>query len=100
MDAEKLAAIAGLVLSLAFAYVPGLKDWFEGLPKPQWKAAFMAVLTIVAAGVIFGLGCAKWFNVPVTCDQTGIEQLVNAVVAALIGMASGYVTLVRPFKRS
>ena len=99
MNAEQLAAVSGIVLSLIFAYIPGIKDIFDKLPKPEYKAAVMAVLTILVGAGLFGLGCAKWFNVPLTCDQAGVEQLVNSIVGVLIGMAGGYVTLVRPFKK-
>ncbi len=32
MTVEQLGAIAGVILSLLFSYVPGLSDWFSALP--------------------------------------------------------------------
>lgn len=89
MDANLLAGIAGVVLSLVFAYVPGIEGWFNGLSGTVKRLINLGALVLVAAAV-FGLGCAKWFNVPVTCDQAGIEGLVKAFVAAAIANQGAY----------
>jgi len=89
MDANWLAGIAGVVLSLVFAYVPGVQDWFSGLDGTLKRLINLGALVLVAAGA-YGLGCAGWFDVPVTCDQAGLEALIAAFVAAAIGNQGTY----------
>ena len=43
---EFLAAVAGVVLSLAFSYVPGLRDWYEALAG-EFKRLIMAGVLLV-----------------------------------------------------
>jgi hypothetical protein len=98
MNADQLSALVGTLSSLLFGYVPYVSDWFEGLGDPKKKAGFMALLMLVVAASVFGLGCIHWFGITVPCDATGVQQLITAYVSALGGMGMGYVTLVRPFK--
>jgi hypothetical protein len=89
MNAEQLASIAGVVLSLAFSYVPGVKGWFEELAKGQ-KQALMGGLLIVVAGASFGLSCAGVVDVGVACTQTGAIGLVEVLVSALVANQGTY----------
>jgi hypothetical protein len=99
MTSDKLAALVGLIISLLFAYLPGLKSWFEKQGS-EFKAGLTAAITVIAALAIYGLSCANWFpELGVTCTKAGLQQLVSVVIGALVGMAGGYVTLVRPFKQ-
>ena len=98
MTSDKLATLVGVLISLLFAYLPGLKTWFEK-QAPQAKAGLTAVVTILAAVVIYGLGCANWFpELGVIFTKAGFQQFVTVVIGALIGLAGAYTTLVRPFK--
>ena len=99
MTSDKLAALVGVLIALLFAYLPGLKTWFEKQGS-EVKAGLTAAVTVIAAVAIYGLSCANWFpELGVTCTKVGVQQLVSVVIGALIGMAGGYVTLVRPFKQ-
>src|SRR5574338_1169199 len=89
MAPETLSAIVGSVLSLAFAYIPGLSDKYEAL-DPTQKRLVMLVVLVVAAVVIFGLGCANWFNLGVTCDKAGAEQLLAIFLRALAANQATY----------
>ena len=95
MTAEQLAAYAGIVLSLALFYIPGLSTWYEA-QTAQAKAGLMAFLLIGVAAAVYGLSCAGWYAL-VSCDAEGIKQLVNVFIAALIANQSTYL-LVRSFK--
>lgn len=98
MTPEQLGAYAGIVLSLAMFYIPGLSDWYNGL-TPQKQAGIMALLLLAVAAGIFGLSCANWYNA-VSCDVEGVKQLVNVFLAALIANQSTYLIAVRPVKKS
>jgi hypothetical protein len=78
---DLLAAIAGVVLSLAFSYIPGLNVKFAAL-NDTWKRLIMLFLLLVVAGVIYGLGCADIIQPGLTCDKAGLTQLVWMFVLA------------------
>jgi len=88
MTADQLSAIAGIVLSLVFSYVPGISDWFEALEK-KYKQALMGVLLIVVAGTIFGLSCGGVVDV-VVCDKAGALGLVVVLIEALVANQAIY----------
>lgn len=88
MSSEQLSAIAGLILSLVFSYVPGISDWYGSLESTQ-KRFVMAVLLLAVAGGIFGLSCGNVLTT-VTCDKAGVMGLINALVAALVANQATY----------
>jgi hypothetical protein len=98
MTSDKLAALVGVLISLLFAYLPGVKTWIEK-QSSELKGGLTAGLTILAGIAIYGLSCAGWFmDLGVICSKAGLQQLVTTIIGALVGLAGTYVTLVRPFK--
>ena len=90
MDAKMLSAVAGIVLSLAFSFGPGLKNWYEKLEGAK-KSLLMAGLLLLVAGGSFGLSCIPsspyhFFS----CDIKGFWGLVDVFVAALVANQSTY----------
>lgn len=81
MSADQLSAAAGIVLSLAFSYGPGLKGKFNQL-DPTQKRLVMAALLLVVAFAAFAAGCRGLLSI--TCDQPGAIGLLSAFVAALV----------------
>ncbi len=81
MSAEQLSAVAGVVLSLAFSYIPGLQGVFDPL-TPTEKRLVMASLLIIVAIAAFLAGCRGLLAI--TCDQPGVLGLVTSLVAALV----------------
>jgi hypothetical protein len=98
MNAEQLAQYAGVVLSLAVAYIPKLAEWYASKDSPA-KARIMGGLLIVTALGIFGLGCASVVVVGVTCDKAGALQLVQILIAALIANQATFLLMVKPFRK-
>jgi uncharacterized protein YacL len=82
MNADQLSAVAGIVLSLAFSYLPGVSDWFARLDSTV-KRLIMAALLAVVAGAVYGLSCADVLTT-ITCNKPGALGLLNALIAALI----------------
>lgn len=68
MSSDKLSALAGVVLSLAFSYIPGLKTWFGGLSSTGKRLVMLAVL----------------------CEQRGAMEIAWAFVAALVANQATY----------
>jgi predicted transporter len=102
MTAELLAAIVMSVYALIFAYIPGVKTWYEA-KSSEAKAGFMAISLIVITIAIFALTClglAASLNITATCDQKGAIELIKILVAALVANQSTYLLLVKPFKKA
>ncbi len=94
MTIEQLAAVAGVVLSLAFSYVPGLNAKFDAQP-PTIKRLVMAALLLVVALGAFGLSCAQIIS-DVACTQAGAIGLVQVFIAALVANQGAFLLSPRP----
>ena len=93
MTPEILAAVAGILLSLAFSYVPGLRTRFAELAT-EVQQLVMLVLLVVVAGASYGLACAGFltdlFGVALTCDKAGLLGLVRALIFAIMANQGVY----------
>jgi len=88
MTSEQLAAIAGVILSLSFSYIPKLSDWFHAL-EPTMKRLIMAGLLLAVAAGAYGLSCGAVITA-VTCDKSGAMGLVMAFIAALVANQAAF----------
>jgi hypothetical protein len=88
MTATVLASIAGVVLSLAFNYIPGLNTKFAALSTEIKRLIMLGILVLVAAGA-YGLSCAGWWPT-VTCDEAGIKTLLEALFFAAVANQTTY----------
>ena len=88
MEANLLASVSGVVLSLAFSYIPGLKGWFDGI-KPDYKRLVMLGALLLTAAGTYGLACIGRFS-GISCDMDGIWQLIEAFVFAAVANQSAY----------
>jgi len=94
MTETALASIAGVLLSLAFSYIPGLDGWFAALDANKKRLVMLASLFVAALGV-FGLSCAS-LVVYVSCTQTGAWTLVTLLFSAIVANQAAY--LLTPVK--
>lgn len=94
MDENIVAGIAGLVLSLAFGYVPGLRPWYEALDSVR-KAQVMGALLVLAALLIYGGACYTPWQA-VVCAEEGFWALVKLLGLALFANQSTYLLAVKP----
>jgi hypothetical protein len=88
MTVEQLGAIAGVILSLLFSYVPGLSDKFNALDPTKKRLIMAGMLLLVAIGAL-GLSCANIVST-VECTQAGLVELVNVYIAALVASQAAY----------
>ncbi len=85
-----LASIAGILLSLAFAYIPGLSDWYAN-QTAQIKSLVMLLALIGAAFGAYAASCWQLFDIPgLTCTEGGARVLVSAFIGALAANQSAY----------
>jgi uncharacterized membrane protein YeaQ/YmgE (transglycosylase-associated protein family) len=89
MTPDQLSAAAGITLSLALAYVPGLREVWEPLDGTRKRAVLGLMLIAVAAGSV-GASCAGWIDTA-ACDRTGVMAAGSALISALIGSQAAYV---------
>jgi len=88
MSETTLASLAGIVLSLAFSYVPGLRDKYALLSADYKRLVMIAALLIVSAG-IFAAGCAG-YAAKVTCDMAGAQVMLTYFVSAAVANQGTY----------
>jgi len=96
MSASELSALAGVLLSLAFSYLPGISDGYDKLPSTH-KRLVMAVLLLVVSIGAYGLSCANVIN-NVSCTQPGAIALVDAFIAALVANQAMFLLSPQPQK--
>jgi len=87
MSPEILAAVASIVLSLAFSYVPTLRTWYAEKAK-EFQQLVMLGLLFLVAGAAYGLACAgvlnDLFGASLTCDKPGALGLVRSLIFAIV----------------
>lgn len=88
LEDGSLPAIAGVLLSLGFTYIPGMSDWYEKLTAQQ-KSLLMLGLLLLACVVILGASCLGYSN-EVACAQEDVKKLFLSFVTALVANQSTY----------
>ena len=87
MSPEILAAVASIVLSLAFSYIPTLRTWYAEKAKEFQQLVMLGLLVLVAAAS-YGLACAgvlaDLFGATLTCDKPGMIGLIRALIFAVV----------------
>lgn len=91
MTVELISALAGILISLAFEFIPGVEGWYNGLPK-QYKRLFMVGALALVVGGAFGLSCANLLAL-FPCTGAGAWLAVQAFVAALVANQSVHLVL-------
>ncbi len=88
MTGEQLSAIAGVLLSLIFSYIPQLRQRFNALDGDH-KRLVMAASLVVTATAIFALSCLSVVDT-VSCDRKGAFGLISNIIAALVANQAAY----------
>jgi hypothetical protein len=98
MTSDQLSAGAGIVLSLACSYIPGLREWFAGQDSDRKRLLMLVALLVVTFGA-FLLTCAGVLGgTAVQCSQKSAIDLFWAFVAALIANQAAF--LISPGRKS
>lgn len=85
---EFLGIASGALLSVAFSYIPGARDWFDKLTGVQKRLTLFSALLVVSV-VIFALGCMRG-AFELTCDGNGAWRVVYILTAAIIANQTAY----------
>ena len=79
ITSEELSAMVGILLSLGFSYIPGVRDRFGELEPTHKRLAMLGLLLACALGV-FCLGCLQTGILPATpCNQAGAWSLARCI---------------------
>lgn len=89
MTSEMIVGIAGVVLSLLFSYIPGLRVWYAGLASEKKQLLMLGILVVVTGG-IFGLSCGNYIPNGVSCDRDGAVKLIWMLVLAVTSNQAAY----------
>jgi hypothetical protein len=88
LTVDVLAGLAGTLLSLAFNYIPGLREKYAVLPEIK-KSWIMALSLLVATGLVIGASCLDfWVLTP--CTKIGIFDVIKLFGIALVTNQSIY----------
>ena len=91
MTQAQLALLVGGVLSLAFTFVPFLKDWFDKRTSSE-RAQVMAILIVAVGIAITALSCANILT-DIPCTREGVKEfLLGAVVNSLFALSANQAT--------
>lgn len=86
---EYLAGVIGILFSMAFSFIPGLREWFDAL-DPWKKVGITIGLAVLVSAAVFGISCWTPYAY-VTCDWAGVSKLVDVFVAYLLANQLTYV---------
>ncbi len=96
LSPELLAVIAGTLLSVAFGYIPKLKDWYSA-KDPQTQAAIMGLLLLVSVIAIFLANCGAFLVVVnLTCTKQGAVDALWYFFYALMANQGTFMIAVSP----
>lgn len=97
MTDTTLAGLAGVLLSLAFSYIPGLKEKYAAQTGEAKRLIMLGALLVVAVGV-FALSCVKWYDA-VTCDVAGAKVLIGLFISSAIANQAAFMLTPPPAKK-
>lgn len=91
---EQLAGFAGVMLSLLFTYVPGLRVKFASF-STEAKSLTMLVLIVVVAVAALGLSCGNILTM-FACTQQGAWGVAVMIFWAAVGNQTTYKLMPQP----
>ena len=97
MTPEMIAAIVGVLLSLAAEYIPVFKDWFNSLPDSQQKMVMLGAGLVVVYGA-FGLGCAGLLTSYWACTWLGAYDALLVFLAYVLANQTTYALFLKKDK--
>jgi ascorbate-specific PTS system EIIC-type component UlaA len=97
MNAEFLARIAGIALSLIFSYIPLAQKYYDTLDGIA-KRLVMAGLLLLVAAITYGLSCWGVISGYVECTQAGLVSTIGFFIDALSANQAAFLISPKPKK--
>lgn len=89
-----VSSIWGVLTSVAFSYIPGLRKWYAAL-DPTYQRLIMLGLLVLGGLLIMGSSCLD-FWVIVSCDKAGWLKLAEAVFMSVLANQSTFLISPKP----
>jgi hypothetical protein len=89
VSSELIVSIAGVVLSLLFSYIPGLRTWYAALIT-ETKQLIMLGLLVLVTTAIFVLGCYGILSTGIACDKFGAIALIQMLIVGIVSNQAAY----------
>lgn len=93
-----IALVSGILLSLALAYVKGLRTWYAGLAEEN-KGLIAVGLSALSAAIIWALSCVPIQGEPllplIGCTDGTVRELLYAVGFSILGNVGTYITVTK-----
>lgn len=93
MTGQELGSLAGIVLGIAFDYLPGLGKWYQAQEDNIQRLILLGSMALVAA-TIFGMGCAGLSDT-FACTKEGAFEAIKVFVSGVISSQATYLVLPR-----
>jgi len=87
VNSETISMIAGVALSLAFGYIPGLSTKFDEL-EPTLKRLCMGLCVVAVGLASIAWGCVGTNSV--SCDTDTVVNSIRSIIMALMANQSMY----------
>jgi hypothetical protein len=88
--AELVLGIAGVIMQLAFQYLPWVADWYQNLPN---KGLVALALDVVVGAALFGIACSPFaaeLGVGLACETATVFLLLKAIFILALGQQGAY----------
>jgi len=92
MTADSPSLLAGTILSLAFSYIPGLRERFAALDATRKRLILLGML-LACSAAIYGLACSDWgsaWGISLACSRSGFSELIRLTILAIIANQGVY----------
>lgn len=91
---EVLGGLGGIVLSMLFTYIPGLRTNWANLPKEKQQLYMMGMLLGIT-GLVIASSCFNLW-VFISCTKEGIMGIFGVFGSAVLGNVTAYNALPQP----
>ena len=91
MESFSIGAVAGIILSLLFKYVPGLDGWYGNQDSNKKELVMLGIMVGAVVGA-YSLSCVGWLDI-YACTEMGAKDAMFALVGAVVGNQGAYSAL-------
>jgi hypothetical protein len=88
LTAAGIGSAAGVLLSLLFSYIPGLRIRYAALHEDWKRLVMLGAIVAVSAGIA-GLSCSGLIPI-ISCDKSGLLDFAFIFISSMVANQSTY----------
>lgn len=88
LSVQDVSLFAGVLLSLLFSYIPGVKEWYDARSTTKKRLVMLAALVATVGGA--ALSSCLGFVAFMSCEKTGFIEMAKAFIGALVANQATY----------